>query len=80
VQQILTSPAEFAEQNFFGKVFDLDRNSQRQLAVGCSGCNSSFSQSGSLFVYEPTSPDAKKWAQTAMVSFNQGQGLWGMGK
>jgi hypothetical protein len=41
----LTSPAEFAEQNFFGKVFDLDRNSQRQLAVGCSGCNSSFSQS-----------------------------------
>jgi hypothetical protein len=31
-------------------------------------------------VYEPTSPDAKKWAQTAMVSFNQGQGLWGMGK
>ncbi|CAE7771113.1 unnamed protein product, partial [Symbiodinium microadriaticum] len=66
--QILSPPAEFNEHNYFGDVLDLDRYHLRQLAVGCYGCNASHAYSGSVFVYEATSPDAKKWTQTALLS------------
>jgi hypothetical protein len=67
VQQMLSPPAEYFEQNFFGSSVDLDRNN-RQLAVGCPGCNSSHINSGTIFFYEPSSPDAKKWVRTGSVS------------
>jgi hypothetical protein len=65
VQQILKPPAEFFEQGFFGSSMDIDRYHLRTLAVGCKGCNSSHADSGSVYIFEATSPDAKKWTQMA---------------
>ena len=63
VQQYLRPPAEFNEQNNFGKTLSLDRYDNSQLAVGCPGCNSSYTGSGTVYVYEPESPSAKKWVR-----------------
>ena len=65
VQQILRPPTEFFEQGFFGSSMDLDRYHLRTLAVGCKGCNSTHATSGSVYVYEATSPDARRWTQMA---------------
>jgi hypothetical protein len=78
VQQTLNPPDEFLEQNYFGKILDLDRSHLRQLAASCVGCNSSFTNSGSVFVYEPLSPDAKKWSQTAMLTLSPNDDLLGL--
>lgn len=65
VQQILKPPMEYFEQGYFGSSIDIDRYHLRTLAVGCKGCNSSHADSGSVYIYEAISPDAKKWTQTA---------------
>jgi hypothetical protein len=71
VQQKLEAPAEFFEQNFFGLYQEIDRHSLHSLAVGCHGCNVSHSNSGALYIYEPTAPDAKRWSQASVLTVPQ---------
>jgi hypothetical protein len=68
VQQTLRPPSEFYEQSFFGAAIDLEDTEQRMLVVGCKGCNATFADGGALFLFEPTSPKASLWTQTAMLT------------
>ncbi|CAE7409873.1 unnamed protein product, partial [Symbiodinium microadriaticum] len=68
VQQKLSPPAEFAEQNFYGHGMHMDRTNIRQLAVACSGCNVSHTDSGAIFIYEATRPEALQWTQGAVLT------------
>lgn len=68
MQQTLRPPVEYYEQSFFGAAIDLEDAEQRELVVGCKGCNATAANTGSLFVYEPTSPQALKWSQTAQLT------------
>ena len=68
VQQTLRPPREFYEQSHFGAAIDLDDLYQRDLVVGCKGCNVTRFESGALYLYEPQSPSTKKWTQTGVLS------------
>lgn len=68
VQQTLQPPREFVEESYFGAAIDLDDEDQRELVVGCKGCNITGSDFGALYVYEPTSPESKRWSQTAVLT------------
>jgi hypothetical protein len=65
---VLTAPSEFMEQSLFGNAISLDHDRMRTLAVGCPGCNATHAQGGSIYLYEPTSPSAKKWTHTSTLT------------
>lgn len=60
--QILSPPAQYKEQSFFGKSISADQRTRRKLAVGCPGCNATTT-SGQVYLYSPNSAGTA-WSQS----------------
>mmetsp|Transcript_1143 Transcript_1143/g.1850 ORF Transcript_1143/g.1850 Transcript_1143/m.1850 type:complete len:941 (+) Transcript_1143:67-2889(+) len=68
LSQTLTPPAEFNERSDFGRALDVDRENIRRLAVGCKNCNGTHHGGGTVYIYEPSTPDAYNWRQTSSMT------------
>jgi hypothetical protein len=67
--QTLSPPAEYDFQSFFGMSIAADQRTQRKLAVGCPGCNSTSALGGQVYVYSP-SPSASSWSQAQVLDLS----------
>lgn len=79
VQQTLTAPSEWDDEaDRFGYSVDVDRTNFHQGVLGCpnchycSNCTVAILPSGQAYVYEATSPSAKSWTQTQVLTAYQG--------
>jgi hypothetical protein len=66
--QVLSPPAEYDFQSFFGQSISADQHSHRKLAVGCPGCNSTY-LGGQVYVYS-ASPSASSWSQAQVLDLS----------
>ena len=67
--QSLSPPAQYDFNSFFGQSLAVDHSTNRRLAVGCPGCNSTANK-GQVYLYYPTSPSGTTWTQSQVLDIS----------